>query len=252
MTTGLYSHTTRSTGTILTAAIYNGDHVNHITNLNPEMMGGYDDVTEMQDTVDPGGVGTENVPANIYDVLKQHEFVLHSLGGGAHWYDVPGVPVGPGNVVGPAGGVVDEEYALFDGTTGLIIQGGKVKASVAEVQAGTANKVLEADHLITAAAFEALVDAATVAIDWDTFENATLQLSANRALGNPTNGRPGQWRFIVVSGNDGTDRTLTFGNQYGGTLPALTDIDNVQKYLLAIFCKTATQFLVFAADATDA
>lgn len=255
MSTGLYTHTTRGTGTILTALIYNGDHQNHITNQNPEMTGAYaDSVGEFQTTFDPGGVGTENLPASLADELGALRFVIQAVTGGAQWYDVPAVPIGPGDVVGPAGGVVDGEFAQFDGTTGKLLQGsGLLEADSAAVRASTDNRVMTAEQLEDAAAFVTLTETAgAIAVDWSTFINATVTIDQNSTISNPTSGKPGQWRFIVIAGNDATDRTLSFGNQFGGTLPSLTDIDSTNKYLIAIYCKTATQFLAFSADATDA
>ena len=43
-----------------------------------------------------------------------------------------------------------------------------------------------------------------------------------------------------------TPRTLTFGNQYTGALPTLTDISNGKQYLLSIFCYGPGQFMVKA------
>ena len=54
MGAGLYSHTTRAIGTILTNTIYNGDHQNHINNHNLAMIDDYSStVTEMESTADP-------------------------------------------------------------------------------------------------------------------------------------------------------------------------------------------------------
>lgn len=246
MSTGLYTHTTRGTGTILTALIYNADHVNHITNQNPEMTGAYSDsVGEFQTTFDPGGVGSENLPASLADELGALRFAIQAIAGGAQWYDVPAVPVGPGDVVGPSGGVVEAEFAQFDGTTGKLLQGsGYLIATVANVRAAAANALLNAALLESAAAEVTLTDAATIAVDWDTFINGVVTLTANRALGNPTNGQPGTYRTIRVLGNDATNRTLTFGAQYLGTVPTITDADADKEYLLTIRCITATHFAV--------
>lgn len=87
MSTGLYTHTTRSTGTVLTAAIYNGDHVNHITNQNPSMTGAYsDNVTQMQASTDPGGVGTESLAGSLAGELERIRFAIKRLAGAAQWY----------------------------------------------------------------------------------------------------------------------------------------------------------------------
>jgi hypothetical protein len=88
---GNYSHTTRSTGTILTATIYNGDHQNHIDNQTPL---GTDDYSasqsQMQSTVDPGAVGSESLPTSLAGELERLRYVINRIlhGGAAskHWY----------------------------------------------------------------------------------------------------------------------------------------------------------------------
>lgn len=122
------------------------------------------------------------------------------------------------------------------------------KATDAEVRAATADKYLSADLIESASTAVALTDAATVALDWEAGFFRTLTLTANRALGNPTNGHPGTVRTVYVVGNHGTDRTLTFGNQYGGELPTLADIDSAKAYVLTILCVTTTHFVVTAVD----
>jgi len=90
MSSGLYSHTTRGTGTVLTAAIYNADHTNHITNQNPSMTGAYsDNVTQMQLTTDPGGIGTESLAPSLAGELERLRFQLKAITGGAQWYAPP-------------------------------------------------------------------------------------------------------------------------------------------------------------------
>ena len=117
-------------------------------------------------------------------------------------------------------------------------------ATLAEVRSAAASVVLTTDLIETASAFVAFTDAATVAVDWDTGINFSLTVTANRVIGNPTNGQIGTWRTILVQGNDATDRTLTFGNQYFGEIPTITDCDSGRYYLLSIFCVTATHFVV--------
>jgi microcystin-dependent protein len=90
MSVGLYSHTTRGTGTVLTAAIYNSDHVNHITNQNPAMTGALaDSVGQYQTNTDPGGVGTESLPPNLAGELERLRFAIKRVVGGAQWYSAP-------------------------------------------------------------------------------------------------------------------------------------------------------------------
>ncbi len=125
-------------------------------------------------------------------------------------------------------------------------------ATAAEVRAHTALKYIDAALLTTASATVALSDGATVAVDWSTGINFTLEITADRILGNPTNEIPGTFRTVLVDGNNTTDRILTFGSEYGGEPPTLEDIDSTQMYLLTIFCKSAGEFLVTSIDGSDA
>ena len=56
---------------------------------------------------------------------------------------------------------------------------------------------------------------------------------------------------MLVKSDGGPDE-LTFGNQYGGAPPTIDDVTTTQFYLLSIYCKTASQFLVTAIDGSDA
>jgi hypothetical protein len=56
---GLYSHTTRATGTILTASIYNTDHQNHIDNQTLQMTDDFStDLAQSRTQVDPATLAT--------------------------------------------------------------------------------------------------------------------------------------------------------------------------------------------------
>ena len=83
----LYSHTTRATGTTLTAAIYNGDHQNHIDNGTPQMHDDYSsNVAQMQATNSPGTVGAESLATSLAGELERLRHVIKTLHGGAQWY----------------------------------------------------------------------------------------------------------------------------------------------------------------------
>lgn len=115
--------------------------------------------------------------------------------------------------------------------------------------AATGNLVVLASHIETASAGVALSDAATVAVNWDAGINFTLTVTANRTIGNPSNGQPGTWRTILVQGNNTTDRTISFGNQYLGEVPTITDCDSGRWYLLMIYCVSSSHFVVSAKKA---
>jgi hypothetical protein len=166
--------------------------------------------------------------------------------------DHSGVTITAGNGL-TGGGAIDSTRTLDVGAgTGIVANTNDVaidKASDANVRAAASNKVLTTDLVESASALVTLTDAAPVAVDWDAGINFTLTVTTNRQIGNPTNGQPGTWRTIYVVGNDGTDRTITFGNQYLGEVPTLTTIDNANGALLMIYCRTTTHFVVSSKDA---
>lgn len=83
------------------------------------------------------------------------------------------------------------------------------EATVANVRANTADRILTTDIVNSAMAEVTLTDAATIAWDMSTGIDFTVTLGGNRTLGNPTNtvvGRRGRIRVV----QDGTgSRTLT-------------------------------------------
>src|SRR6266404_4778604 len=80
---GLYSHTTRAAGTVVTATIYNGDHQNHIDNQDaPHVLGEALDVTGLRTTVDPYTSQTTEVVSasdSLQTDLRQLRFILGQL-----------------------------------------------------------------------------------------------------------------------------------------------------------------------------
>lgn len=156
---------------------------------------------------------------------------------------------GDGDVTGPAGGVVDNEFVLYNSTTGKLIKGSSyLVASVSEVRSSAANRLMNTALIESASAIVTISDAATVAVDWDTFINGQVTLAGNRTLGNPTNGQPGTWRTIEFI-QDGTgSRTLAFGGNYvfpGGSAPVLSTGAGERDRLM-IFCATTSRFEVYS------
>lgn len=123
------------------------------------------------------------------------------------------------------------------------------KATAANVRARASNKVLTADGIEAAMAAVALTDAATVTVDWTAFEYATLTITADRTLGNPSNSKVGETKLVYVKGNSATLRTLSFAANYLGALPTLNDISSTKGYLIAIFCHSSSHFSVTASRA---
>jgi hypothetical protein len=119
-----------------------------------------------------------------------------------------------------------------------------LQASDAEIRAASAvSKYIGPARLESASAFVALTETGgAVAVDWDSFINGSVTVDENTVISNPTNGQPGTYRSILVAGNNTTDRTITFGNQYLGTVPTITDCDDTKNYLITIMCITSTWF----------
>jgi len=82
-----YSHTNRTTGTTLTASIYNEDHQNHIDNGVPLQQDDYStNVGQMQSTTDPGEVGTESLATTQAGEFERLRAILKEMKGVAQWY----------------------------------------------------------------------------------------------------------------------------------------------------------------------
>lgn len=119
-----------------------------------------------------------------------------------------------------------------------------VPASAAQVRAMASDKAITPDAIASASALVTLTDAATVAVDWSQFAVAEVVLADNRTLGNPSNVAPGTTRYVFVQGSDETARSLVFGSNYQGALPALADITSTKWYLLALIAYSATHIVV--------
>ena len=222
-------HTTRATGTILTAAIYNADHTNHVANalaLNADKIEGANPpVVDGRAVVFEGTTGAafRSAAHAPGDMLRSQN--LSGLDNNETAFN---------NIKQPAS----------ETATGVVEH-----ATVAEVRSSaTGNFVLRASSVETASALVALTDGANVAVDWDAAINFTLTLGGNRTLDNPTNGQPGTWRQLIVT-QDGTgSRTITWGSQYrfsGGTDPVLSTAANAVD-TFAIFCRTTGLFDVYS------
>jgi hypothetical protein len=124
---------------------------------------------------------------------------------------------------------------------------GAVEEAIAtEVYASTADKYLHAGHLSTGLTAVAITNQTPATWAWTDGIYFTLTISQNTQIANPSGTEvPGQTRFIYVVGNDTTDRTITFGNQFFD-VPTITDCDSGQPYLLVITCLTTDKFTVSA------
>lgn len=75
---------------VLTAADLNGEFNNIINNFTPLGMEDYSsDVSQMQSSADPGGVGSESLATTIAGELQRLRFAIKRIAGGAQWYVAP-------------------------------------------------------------------------------------------------------------------------------------------------------------------
>lgn len=134
-----------------------------------------------------------------------------------------------------------------DATT--TIKGLVTLATDAQVRAATAGlNVVTAANLNTASSPVALTDATTVAVNWGAFITAEVTLAGNRTLGNPTKVQTGTTRYIVVKGNNATERTISFAANYKGDLPTDT-VSSTKWLLIGLTAYTTTHIIVTSCKA---
>lgn len=95
----LYTITTRASGTILTAAIYNTDHQNHVNNGDAQHLGGFSaNTSQMRTQTSPGDIGTESLSLSISDELARIRYMIAQLRGSTFWYGTSSIyNSGPGS-----------------------------------------------------------------------------------------------------------------------------------------------------------
>ena len=126
------------------------------------------------------------------------------------------------------------------------------KATDGEIRAATSGALaICAEDLSSAAADVALTSTGNAtAVDWASGINFSLTTDEDTAISNPTNEIAGTYRTITVQGDDGTSRIITFGSEFGGTVPTITDCTSTKWYLLTIRCVAASHFIVSAQNAS--
>jgi hypothetical protein len=120
-------------------------------------------------------------------------------------------------------------------------------ASAANIRANTADKVLDTDGTWSATEVVTLSDAATVAVDFSTFLNASLTISGNRTLGQSTSGKPGQSGVIKVTAS-GSTRTIGKHSSYKSATPFPVSIPSGEVAYLFYFVYSATEVVLSVVD----
>lgn len=100
---GLYSHTTRAAGTVLTgfgstSDIFNTDHLNHVTHTAAPFLNSWEpDVATMNRETAPAISGVPSLSSSLSDEIERVRFVLSQIKGfisngtpATHWYTATG------------------------------------------------------------------------------------------------------------------------------------------------------------------
>lgn len=192
-------HTTRAVGTILTAAIYNADHVNHVTNAL--------------------ALNTDKLEGATPPVVDGHAAVFDGVTG-AILKSLGSAPAIPSRLIATGTGLLGGGDLSANRTLTADL------ATVAHYRAASpVNKILVADVAWAAAGLVTLTDAATIAVDMALLINAVVTLAGNRTLAAPTNTKAGQAGVILIKQDATGSRTLAYDAVWkfpGGTLPVLS------------------------------
>jgi hypothetical protein len=87
---GLYTHTTRAVGTIVTANIWNSDHQNHIDNQTPQMTDDYSaTAAQMQTAADPYPAAVASQATSLAGELERLRYILKQVTNKTYWYQDP-------------------------------------------------------------------------------------------------------------------------------------------------------------------
>lgn len=106
--------------------------------------------------------------------------------------------------------------------------------TAAEYWANTADKALSTDTVWSAAAFQALTQAATIAVNFGAGINFTTTMTGTRVLGNPSNAKTGQSGTIEIKQDTTGNWGLTYGSSWiwaGGIVPVLSTAANARDLL---------------------
>lgn len=250
---GNYTHTTRADGLILTGAIYNSDHQNHVDNCTPTGLDDYStNAAEMRTQTDPGGVGSESLATSIAGEIARIRYVLARLIDKTYWYDTPGSAAAiTGNItltaadfgiqnvtkritanaditLPAASAVTTNKRCLFKNTgtytVNLIRAGSDTIDGLTTYRVPPYSSIELVSDATSAwsvlsnpseiAGTVALTDGANIAWDLAAAPVATLTLGGNRTLDNPTNKRAGASFALLVSQDATGTRTLAYGTDY--------------------------------------
>lgn len=119
---------------VLTAADLNGEFNNILNNMDPDGIEDFsNNVSQMQSSADPGGVGTESLATTLAGEIQRLRYVIKRIIDQAQWYSTPISTLGTGGIA--TASLADEAVttAKIDDlavTTGKIADGAVTKAKI--------------------------------------------------------------------------------------------------------------------------
>jgi hypothetical protein len=85
---------------VLTASDLNGEFNNILNNMDPDGIEDYsNDVSQMQSTADPGGLGTESLASTLAGEIQRLRFAIKRIAAATQWYVAPISNLGTGGIV---------------------------------------------------------------------------------------------------------------------------------------------------------
>jgi hypothetical protein len=249
---GNYTHDQVADNAVLTAAIYNDRHQNHINFCTPEGVDDYSSsITVMQQSTNPGTVGAESLATDFSGELARIRFALSRLTGEALWYETQSnVATIGGNqtllssdfgssalrritnnaaLTLPAASAVPATVRLIIKNTGAYLVT-ITRVSTDTIDGLTTYRIphygsielisngTDAFFLIEnpyrASGNLTLTDGANIAWDHHTQPNGQVTLAGNRTLDNPSNARDGTTHSLLVIQDATGGRTLAYGSNY--------------------------------------
>lgn len=104
-------------------------------------------------------------------------------------------------------------------------------------------KLLTSEILESASQAVAITDGSSPVFDWSAGINRRWVVSANREVPNPINVQPGTWRTILLSGNSGTNRTISFDSNFKGDIPSVV-VNSTNWVLVSVYAVATDHLLV--------
>lgn len=140
-------------------------------------------------------------------------------------------------------------FAAPSGTTSQYVRGNGTletfptipsKATQANIAAGNSANYISSDNLAALANNPTIISGGVSnTFDWSAGLTYSMTLTGNRTLSNPTSVQKGTFRTIEVASNNATERTLSFGNNFGGSLPEVK-VTNNKPMVLHLFASPKT------------